>query len=238
MKRILSSLLLIVGLQATSAYSQQSTVPAFATIFQFSTAEQASVVAAMSTFAQSECRKSMPTAVRVMSENWNGNEAPTHSVIFNFIDAKSITETFGKMQQCRAAGNLMAVLKEHTQPVSQLLLRTLYAGGDSTKDTAYVVWQMSVTDEATYGAAWKKALDAQVKSGLVTWAYGLWRVQGGADSNVTHIAYAGAKDLETLLANGTPSKAMAEFQKTVAGIRTVYRMNINSVLADLQEPAQ
>ena len=227
------TLVLIVGLQTTSAYSQESTVPAFATIFQFSTAEQASVVAAMSTFAQSECRKSMPTAIRVMSETWNGNEAPTHSVIFNFIDAKSMTETFGKMRQCRAAGDLLAVLKEHTQPVSQLLLRTLYAGGDSTEDTAYVVWQMSVTDEATYGAAWKKALDAQVKSGLVTGAYGLWRVQGGADSNVTHIAYAGAKDLETLLANGTPSKAMAEFQKTVAGIRTVYRMNINSVLADL-----
>ena len=232
-KIIALTLVLIVGLQTTSAYSQESTVPAFATIFQFSTAEQASVVAAMSTFAQSECRKSMPTAIRVMSETWNGNEAPTHSVIFNFIDAKSMTETFGKMRQCRAAGDLLAVLKEHTQPVSQLLLRTLYAGGDSTKDTAYVVWQMSVTDEATYGAAWKKALDAQVKSGLVTGAYGLWRVQGGADSNVTHIAFAGAKDLETLLANGTPSKAFAEFQKTVAGIRTVYRMNINSVLADL-----
>ena len=232
-KIIALTLVLIVGLQTTSAYSQESTVPAFATIFQFSTAEQASVVAAMSTFAQSECRKSMPTAIRVMSETWNGNEAPTHSVIFNFIDAKSMTETFGKMRQCRAAGDLLAVLKEHTQPVSQLLLRTLYAGGDSTKDTAYVVWQMSVTDEATYGAAWKKALDAQVKSGLVTGAYGLWRVQGGADSNVTHIAYAGAKDLETLLANGTPSKAMAEFQKTVAGISTVYRMNINSVVADL-----
>ena len=232
-KIIALTLVLIVGLQSTSAYSQESTVPAFATIFQFSTAEQASVVAAMSTFAQSECRKSMPTAIRVMSETWNGNEAPTHSVIFNFIDAKSMTETFGKMRQCRAAGDLLAVLKEHTQPVSQLLLRTLYAGGDSTKDTAYVVWQMSVTDEATYGAAWKKALDAQVKSGLVTGAYGLWRVQGGADSNVTHIAYAGAKDLETLLANGTPSKAYAEFIKTVAGISTVYRMNINSVVADL-----
>jgi hypothetical protein len=53
-----------------------------------------------------------------MAENWNGTEAPTHSVIFNFIDAKSITETFGKMQQCRAAGNFMAVLKEHTQSAS------------------------------------------------------------------------------------------------------------------------
>ena len=50
----LTSLLLIVGLQTTSVYSQESTVPAFAAGFTFSTAEQASVVAAMSTFAQSE----------------------------------------------------------------------------------------------------------------------------------------------------------------------------------------
>ena len=233
MKRILSSLLLIVGLQATSAYSQESTVPAFATIFQFSTAEQASVVAAMSAFAQSECRKSMPTAIRVMSENWNGNETTTHSVIFNFTDAKAMSETFGKMRQCRAAGNLMAVLKEHTQPVSQQLLRTLHAGGDYTKDTSYNVWQVSVTDEATYVAAWKKLMDAQEKAGLINGAYGLWRVQGGADSNVTHIAFAGAQNLETLLENGAPSKAFAVFQKKVAGIRTVYRANINSVVADL-----
>ena len=233
MKKILSSLLLIVGLQTTSTYSQEATVPAFVTIFQFSTAEQASVVAAMSAFAQSECRKSMPTAIRVMAESWNGTEAPTHSVIFNFTDAKSITETFGKMQQCRAAGNLMAVLKEHTQPVSQLLLRTLHTGGDYTKDTTYVVWQTNVTDEATYVAAYKKLMEAQEKAGLVKGAYGLWRIQGGADSNVTHMAFSGAKDLETLLENGTPSKAFAEFQKKVGGIRTVYRTNVNFVVADL-----
>jgi hypothetical protein len=231
----LTSLLLIVGLQTTPAYSQESTVSAFSAVFYFSTAEQASVVAAMSTFAQSECRKSMPAEIRVMSENWNGNETPTHSVIFSFIDAKSMTETFGKMQQCRAAGDLLAVLKEHTQPVSQLLTSTLHAGGDYTKDTAYVVFQLRVTDEATYAAAWKKLMDAQVKSGSVNGSYGLWRVQGGADSNVTHIAYVGAKDLETLLANldRTPSKARAENLKTVAGIRTMYRRNIISVVADL-----
>ena len=187
----------------------------------------------MSAFAQSECRKSMPTAIRVMAESWNGTEAPTHSVIFNFTDAKSITETFGKMQQCRAAGNLMAVLKEHTQPVSQLLLRTLHTGGDYTKDTTYVVWQTNVTDEATYVAAYKKLMEAQEKAGLVKGAYGLWRIQGGADSNVTHMAFSGAKDLETLLENGTPSKAFAEFQKKVGGIRTVYRTNVNFVVADL-----
>ena len=74
---------------------------------------------------------------------------------------------------------------------------------------------------------------AQEKAGLVNGAYGLWRVQGGAHSNVTHIAFLGAKNLETLLEHGTPSKALAVFQKKVAGIRTIYRSNINLVIADL-----
>jgi hypothetical protein len=43
------------------------------------------------------------------------------------------------MQQCRAAGNFMAVLKEQTQSASPRLLRTLHTGGDYTKDTTYVV---------------------------------------------------------------------------------------------------
>ena len=42
-KIIALTLVLIVGLQTTSAYSQESTVPAFATIFTVSTAEQADV---------------------------------------------------------------------------------------------------------------------------------------------------------------------------------------------------
>ena len=233
MKIFFSSLLIIAGLQIAPANSQETSVPAFATVFQFSTAEQASVVAAFSTFAQSDCRKSLPAAIRVMRDNWNGNETSTHSVIFNFADAKAISETFGKMQQCTAAANLFAVLKENTQSVSQQLVRTLVAGGDYTKDTTYTVWQTKVTDEATYVAAYEKLMAAQEKAGLINGAYGLWRVQGGADSNITHVAFLGAKNLETRLENGTPSKAFAVFQKKVAGIRTIYRSNINLVIADL-----
>ena len=32
-------------------------------------------------------------------------------------------------------------------------------------------------------------MDAQIEGGFVNGAYGLWRVQGGANSDVTHIAF-------------------------------------------------
>ena len=64
-------------------------------------------------------------------------------------------------------------------------------------------------------------------------AYGLWRVQGGANSEGTHIAFAGASDIETLLANSNLSEAFIAFQQEVAAIRRVHRRNINAVLADL-----
>lgn len=54
---------------------------------------------------------------------------------------------------------------------------------------------------------------AQIKEGRLNGGYGLWRVQGGANSDVTHIAFAGAKDLSALLSNTTPSKAFLAFQK-------------------------
>jgi hypothetical protein len=74
---------------------------------------------------------------------------------------------------------------------------------------------------------------AQIESGDLSGGYGLWRVQGGANSDVTHLAFAGAKDMAALLANTNPSKAFIAFQKKVASIRKVHRQNINTVVADL-----
>ena len=233
MRNILISLFLILGLSANFATAEEATVPEFGTIFQFSTDEEASVVSAFGAFAQSECRKSLPAAIRVMGEYWNGNEEATHSVIWNFADAQSITNTFSKLGECREWADFLSVLSKNSQQHSQQMVRTLSAGGDYTKDTTYSVWQMNVTDETAYLREYNRMMNAQLKAGVINGAWGLWRVQGGADENVTHIAYTGAANLESLLANGNPSKAYIAFQKKVAGIRTIYRSNINSVIADL-----
>ena len=168
-----------------------------------------------------------------MRETWNGDEEVTHSVIWNFADAKAMTESFGAISQCRAWANTSAALSERADMKSQQLMRTLAAGGDYTQDTAYAIWQMAISDEAAYVAAYKKMMAAQVENGQVRGAWGLWRVQGGANADITHLAFSGAENMEALLENGNPSKAYIAFQKKVAGIRTIHRVNINTVLADL-----
>ena len=169
-----------------------------------------------------------------MAENWNGTDPSTHSVIFNYPDAQSMLTTFNMMSECRAGADLVSAVTKYTTPHSQILVRTLVTGGDYTKDTAYIVWQMSVSDEAAYVAAYEKLMAAQTENGLVNGAYGLWRVQGGADENITHIAYAGAPSMATLMdAGATPSKAVMTFQRKVGGIRAIYRQSMNSVMADM-----
>lgn len=233
MKRLLVALMACVGLCAGFVNAEETNIPEFAAVFQITTADEASVAAAFTTFAASDCRKGMPTAMRIMRETWNGDEEVTHSVIWNFADAKAMTQSFGAISQCRAWANASAALSERADMKSQQLMRTLAAGGDYTQDTAYAVWQMAISDEAAYVAAYKKMMDEQVKNGQVNGAWGLWRVQGGANADITHLAFSGAANMEALLANGNPSKAYIAFQKKVAGIRTIHRVNINSVLADL-----
>ncbi len=233
MKRLLVALMACVGLSAGFVNAEETNIPEFAAVFQITTADEASVAAAFTTFAASDCRKGMPTAMRIMRETWNGDEEVTHSVIWNFADAKAMTQSFGAISQCRAWANASAALSERADMKSQQLMRTLAAGGDYTQDTAYAVWQMAISDEAAYVAAYKKMMDEQVKNGQVNGAWGLWRVQGGANADITHLAFSGAANMEALLANGNPSKAYITFQKKVAGIRTIHRVNINSVLADL-----
>ena len=228
MKNLMISFLLGIGLSGMTVQAEEASVPEFAAIFQLSTDDQASVAAAFTTFAASDCRKEMPTAIRIMRETFNG----THSIIWNFADTEALTKTFASFQ-CREWADVAAVLSHQADFKSQQLVRTLATGGDYTKDSAYIVWQMAISDEAAYVDAYNDLMESQAKNGLINGAYGLWRVQGGANNDVTHIAFAGADSLATLLSNSNPSKAFVAFQRKVAGIRTVHRQNINAVLADL-----
>ena len=71
MKKVLISLLAVVGLWSNAALAAEPPSAQFATIFQFSTNQEPAVVAALAEFAQSDCRKQMPTAIRAMRESFN-----------------------------------------------------------------------------------------------------------------------------------------------------------------------
>ena len=95
-----------------------------------------------------------------------------------------------------------------------------------------MIWQLSINDEATYLEACGKLMKAQIEAGIVNGGWGLMRMGGGADSDITHIAYSGAQDLTALLQSRNPSLAFAAFQKTMAELRTVTWLAVNFVMTD------
>lgn len=231
MKNRLLSFCLLLASSAT--WAAASPTPEFTAIYQIKTENQAVVAGAWARFAQSECRKNLPAAFRIMRESFNGDEDISHSVIWNFPDAQAMQTTFNKIRACREWADAQQVIDRAREPKSQLLLKTLAAGGDYTKDQAYFVWQLRISDEAAYLAEYRKLMADQEESGQVTGAWGLWRVLGGATDEVTHIAYAGAASLPALLSASEPSAAFTKFQSKVSKLRKIHRMNINRVLADL-----
>jgi hypothetical protein len=233
MKNLVASMLFFIGLIANVVNAEEVSIPEFAAVFQLETSDAASVAGALTKFAQSDCRKNMPTSIRIMAESFNGDEDISHSVIWSFPDADAVQTSFAAFASCREWADAWAVLSQQADYKSNQLFKTLLAGGDYTQDGAYTIWQMSISDEAAYVAAYEKLMASQIKEGILNGGYGLWRVQGGANSNFTHMAFAGAKDMATLLSNTNPSRAFLDFQKKVAGIRKIHRQNIVTVVTDL-----
>lgn len=102
---------------------------------------------------------------RATSRDLPGSEDPPVHVSFYipraFTNAKAAntqarSESIKLWDRARAWANTSASLSERADVKSQQLMRTLAAGGDYTQDTVYAVWQMAISDEAEYVAAYKK----------------------------------------------------------------------------------
>jgi hypothetical protein len=168
-----------------------------------------------------------------MADNWNGTETNTHSVLMTFASAGDMAATFGAFAQCAPWQELMAFSAQNSTPHSQYVVRPVVAGGDTSKDGSYTVWQMRVEDEATYAKAFEKLMKEQIKNGDLAGAYGLWRVVGGSDQEVTHISFAGAPNIAELLSGSSqPTKAVQKFYSEVGDLRSVTRQVINTVAGD------
>lgn len=234
-KLSLACVLVMTALTAIHAKADDHLSPqdAVTTIVSFSTQNPAGVVGALTTFAQSDCRKNAPVNIRLMADNWNGTETNTHSVLMTFASAGDMAATFGAFAQCAPWQELMAFSAQNSTPHSQYVVRPVVAGGDTSKDGSYTVWQMRVEDEATYAKAFEKLMKEQIKNGDLAGAYGLWRVVGGSDQEVTHISFAGAPNIAELLSGSSqPTKAVQKFYSEVGDLRSVTRQVVNTVAGD------
>lgn len=196
------------------------------------------VVGAMDKFAASDCDKQLPADVGLMAEGINGSVASTHFIIVSYEKMADFTKAGALMQSCPEGATMFQEIGSGSDPVSEFAVTPAIEVGDWGRDSVFMKYDMAVSDEAAYGAAWTELIDSSVADGTVTSSYGLNRIFLG-NNDVSHFVYIGASDFETLTANQatlTSSRAVAKFSRKVGKLRTV--LNTSLVLPVRAWPKQ
>lgn len=197
--------------------------------YGFKTRDAATVVGALDQM-MSDCGAEIPAQVSLFSELFNGTDPITHTVGFTYADADAMMKTGETFSSCPGSEAFYATINDVIHPVSNILSQPLVFGGDANADEAFMVFQMTVTDEATYGAAFAALMEASAADGTLPGSYGLNRL-ANVENGITHFAYIGAGDMASLLAANealaaSNSEARASFNAAVADIRTMLNSRI------------
>ena len=225
LKTALTTALLCTVATSATADHHENAVP-LTGYFSFSTDDAPAVVAALRTFAASECREAMPTGMVLMGNLFNGDDPATHTMIWGNASAADLSASFAAFGECRAAATLSRTLAELTEPTSQSLGMPLVSGGDPAQGNVFTVWAVRVTDEAAYGRAYTELMEAQTEAGMVNGPYGIVRIVAGRSDGATHFVYGGSPSLEEHFAGPGPGEAFMRFNEAVKDIRTVISQDL------------
>ncbi len=231
MVRSLMFLLSVLMANNVIADDHETTAPAMLSLMSIAVEDGRGFLSAMETFADSECRKQLPVSIRVMDNDFNGEDPSTHTIIWGFQKADDYS-AFGEILSSCSAFQQFWMYMRPSLRLSEVLAVPVFADGDTSKDSVYRVWRHHITDEATYIEEMAKVRAAAKKAGRGDGAMGILRVIGGRSPTVTHMVYFGAKDLPSMINNLGRLPETAVFLKNVADIRTVYDNSIAFVEAD------
>ena len=220
MKKILLTLIAFSGLSFA-----EDTYYAY---YGIATSNPAAVVAAMDKFSASECGQKSPSSVALMNETFNGAETSTHTFVVTYDDAKVLNDSLAIVSACPEAATFLSEMAAVSVPTEQTLVKAVYERGDWTQDSAFLVFEMNIKNEAAYFDAYKTFTDALVEKGQITSSYGLERVVAGTD--YSHFAFIGAKDMTELMESmdllNMENSDFAKFQNAVRRNRTLVRRGI------------
>ena len=203
----------------------------FSVFIGISTDNQSAMVGAWDTFMASECGQSLPGQVSIMNEFFNGDHPSTHTLVIGYPNQQAWAQGLTN-NRCVEWSQLMRSTSTLGKPEWQNLGMSVLSGGDLSKDGAYTIYQMNITDEGKYAAAFEDLIKGLMKAGQKITSYGLVRIVGGAQSDVgTHFAYVGAANGLDQLDNvaNSDEKSLQKFRSKVSSIRTVNRTNMNFV---------
>jgi hypothetical protein len=235
MKKILITLLAVSGLALADGHGNHSdTNDVYYSYYSLTANNPSAVVAAMDKFAASDCFEKQKAAVTLVGELFNGKSPRTHTFVVTHNNAKEMNESFAINSSCPEYAEFLTALAGASQPTEEWLAKSLFEGGDWTKDTVFQSFEINVKNEDAYLAAYKEFTEAMTKKGQIPGAYGVERVVAG--EGFSHFAFIGASNLEQLMAfnalltmkNPDFKKFQTKIQKNRKVVRRIIVMPIKA----------
>ena len=236
------SAVLVAGCaHAQEAPAPQSESAPLLAHYSFATDDAAGVVVAFDAVMAS-CGAGIPARVSILDDMFNGADPGTHTVIFAHPGPDEMMKTGETFRSCPAAMAFGETISRLTEPGADFLGELVVSGGELAADNAFMVFQMTVSDEATYAKAFSAFMEQSQASGSLSGSYGLVRVLAGGGSTMSHYAYFGASDLKALLSSvrllsPEVSASRRAFNKTVSGTRSVQGSSMSVRVKDYAPPS-
>ena len=181
----------------------------------------------------SDCAKEMPARVTLFEPHFNGDNAATHILTFNYQNGKGMDAVRQTFQTCAAAQQFLADGVGVVTQEYQILSTPIYAGGSAPEANVYMLWQMKVSDEAKYAAAYKKMMESQTEDGLASGSYGVNRIMSGGVDGMTHFAYifgSSMAEMTEALSVSQASDNFKTFAQEVESIREIVTVDAGYTL--------
>ena len=230
MKKFLLSFLIVA---TGNLFADGHASPPMTAHYGISTSNPAAVVESLQMFMASDCAKEMPARVTLFEPHFNGDNAATHILTFNYQNGKGMDAVRQTFQTCAAAQQFLADGVGVVTQEYQILSTPIYAGGSAPEANVYMLWQMKVSDEAKYAAAYKKMMEAQTEDGLASGSYGVNRIMSGGVDGMTHFAYifgSSMAEMTEALSVSQASENFKTFAQEVESIREIVTVDAGYTL--------
>jgi hypothetical protein len=218
MKRLILFLTLILN---GYIFADGHASPPMTAHYGFSTSNPAAVVESLQKFMASDCGKEMPASVTLFEPHFNADNEASHILTFNYQNGKGMDAVRQTFQTCAAAQQFLADGVGVINQEYQALSTPIYAGGNAPEANVYMLWQMKVTDEAKYAAAYKKMMEAQTEDGLASGSYGVNRIMAGGVDGMTHFAYIFGSSMAEMTEALSVSQASDNFKRFVREVESI-----------------
>ena len=162
----------------------------------------------------------------------NGESQATHNVLVVYDSPEAMSETIKANLTSSDWATFISEIGQVSQVESEVMGQFLGVGGDPAAvldpNRVAMVYQMSVSDPATYASAWTDFVGANADQGV---SYLSAAIASGSNP-ATHVAVNWANSVGELLTNQPQNlDGWDSFSQRVRGIRTVESTNMMMLLA-------